>query len=798
MHMKRIISGLLSAALLAGMLVTAPAPASAAGGAAFTDIPDSVTANAAETLRVLGVVDGTGGTAYNPGGTLTRAEFCKMAVEILGRGSEEPAQRSRTIFTDVGPDHWARGYVNLAASINTDGSTGSSSGEDGSTSTGTRLIMGVGDGTFQPNRPITYGEAVTMLMRILRYSDKDVASGTNWYDGYVGLAESSGLAEGLNVSGGSNLTRGQAAILFYNLLFTSPKDSTDIYLTSLGGSLEDNVIVLATDATAEDGTGGSVRTTSGTYKTDRATFSSELCGTKGQLVLDKDKKLLAILPEEGYTFRGVTVMGSPEANAIPVAGEEKISVSLTTQVYQSDKTEPTTYEKIWTGLRTGTSLVLCFNGSGKLEYIYQTSAKDAAGEDNVMVAKNKPSGTSNPFSILTGGKTPQIYKNNIPAQVSDIQQYDVGTYDKNSNTLFVSDLRLSGLYEDAYPNSAAPTTVTMMGVTLDVLPCAVRDLATFQVGEKVTLLLTSSGQVAGAVSPDVAQSNMVGVAQVDSKDGVTVKLLDGLITLSGKTTMDEKTAQLFNGWLVTVSSYKKGYLSLNKISGHGASADLNLVTGKLGDKTLSPGVRFFEQVGNGALTEIQRDDITVDKIPAARITYVGYDWAGRVDKLVLNDITGDRYIYGMIYYEQGSSGDEDGENGVAYDTISVQNSSGTQSFTSFYADVRGGKMGGLAPSLDQLGGKSKLAAAMTLQSISGVLRSQFDVDSMVLTTNEIVLPISDQVECYNKSTGEWYKAEGENGNQEALKLALAFSNNLTVYYDRSPEQGGKVRIVVAE
>ena len=40
-----------------------------------------------------------------------------MAVEILGRGDEEPAQRNRTIFTDVGPDHWARGYVNLAASI---------------------------------------------------------------------------------------------------------------------------------------------------------------------------------------------------------------------------------------------------------------------------------------------------------------------------------------------------------------------------------------------------------------------------------------------------------------------------------------------------------------------------------------------------------------------------------------------------------------------------------------------------------------------------------------------------------
>ena len=229
MSVKRLISGMLAAALLAGLVTLAPA--SAAGSAAFTDIPDSTTANAAETLRALGVVDGTGGTAYNPNGNLTRAEFCKMAVEILGRGSEEPAQRSRTIFTDVGPDHWARGYVNLASSIPANGSSGgSTSGTDGEgTTASTRLIMGVGDGSFQPDRAITYGEAVTMLMRVLGYGDQDVATGINWYDGYVGLAISSGLADGLDISGSSILTRGQAAILFYNLLFTSPKNSTDIY-----------------------------------------------------------------------------------------------------------------------------------------------------------------------------------------------------------------------------------------------------------------------------------------------------------------------------------------------------------------------------------------------------------------------------------------------------------------------------------------------------------------------------------------------------------------------------------------
>ena len=525
--LQRLASGLLAAALLAGLLAAVPAGAAGSGG--FTDISDPVMSNAAEVLRLLDVVNGTGSGAFNPGGTLTRAEFCKMTVEIMGRGSEEPAQRGRTIFTDVNSTHWARGYVNLASSITLGG---------GEEKNGTRLIMGVGDGTFRPDRPITYGEAAAILMRVLGYGNSDVASGIHWYDGYVALARSSGLDEGLTLSGGSSLTRGQAAVLFYNLLFIKSKGSDAIYLSQLGGSVTDDVIILSTDAKAEDGTTGSVLTANGVYKTGHAAFSSTLNGTRARLVLDREKKLLAILPDEDSTFRSVVVMGSPQANAIPVVGGDSVSARLTTPVYMSDGTE-STYEKIWTGLRSGTGLVLCFNGSGQLEYIYQRSAADASSDSSVMVAKNVPNGKTNPFSLIMQGSTNyQIYKNGIPADLTDLRQYDVGVWDSTSGTLVVSDLRLSGLYEDAYPNSMAPTTVTLMGHTFEVLPSAVQDLSNFKVGSKITLLLTASGQVAGAVSPNVARSNIVGVAKM-SGSNATIELLDG-ITVSGSTSYDEK------------------------------------------------------------------------------------------------------------------------------------------------------------------------------------------------------------------------------------------------------------------
>lgn len=802
MRFRRFLSGLLSAALVVGLLVLPPA--SAAGTSGFTDIADARTADAAEMLRLLGVVDGTGGTSFKPGGTLSRAEFCKMTVEIMGRGDEEPAQRSRTIFTDVGPTYWARGYVNLASSITIGGGTG----EDAPA--GTRLIMGVGDGTFQPNRPITYGEAVTILMRVLGYSDGDVATGTNWYDGYVGLGQSSGLADGLTISGGDNITRGQAAILFYNLLFTESKGGDQIYLTTLGGSLENNAIILSTNATADDGTTGSVLTTSGTYKTDRATFDETLNGTRGQLVLDKEKKLLAVLPEEGSTLRSVTVMGTPEANAIPVLGDETISVTLQTPVYKSDSQSADTYEHVWTSLRSGTPLKLCFNGSGQLDYIYMSAGGAVVSDDNVLVAKNKPSGTSNPFASLSDGKTPQIFKNGIPADLTDLRQYDVGTYDAGSNTLFVSDLKLTGLYENAYPNSNAPSTVTVMGAELNVLPSAIPDLAQFKVGDRMTLLLTTTGQVAGAVSTDVAKSNAVGVAKVtaggEGSDGTAeITLLDGLITLKGSTTGSEK----LNGYLVTVSSGRRGYLTLSRVNGKGASGILNLTTNRVGTKALSEGARFFEQVGNGELVEIERSDITVDTVPANKITYVGYDWAGRVDKLVLDDVTGDRYDYGMIYYRP--AGPQDVENAVpdpdtgkvpqTYQNgeIRVTNGSGQQSYVVGSVEgAKSGRYGGIAGSLDTLNGKHRLAGYVPLTSADGIRRSQIDTSTMMLTTNEMVLPISSQVQIYSEATGGWYTVSKDASAKDNLERALAFSNDMTVYYDRTPGEGGKVRIIVLE
>ena len=106
---KRVFSLLLALVLT---LSAAAIPASAAES--FSDVTDKKTAQNVEVLRLLGVIEGNGAGQFNPSGLLTRAEFCKMVVVLMGKGSDAMRYKTVTIFPDVRATHWAAGYINLA------------------------------------------------------------------------------------------------------------------------------------------------------------------------------------------------------------------------------------------------------------------------------------------------------------------------------------------------------------------------------------------------------------------------------------------------------------------------------------------------------------------------------------------------------------------------------------------------------------------------------------------------------------------------------------------------------------
>lgn len=294
---KRVFSALLALVLTLSAVVL---PASAAGS--FSDVSDKKTAQNVEVLRLLGVVEGNGIGQFNPYAQLTRAEFCKMLVTLMG-SSDVLRYKTVTIFPDVRASHWAARYVNYAVR-------------------GEKLLSGMPDGTFQPDRAISYGEAVTILMRLLR-TDADAASGGIWPEGYIDLAKASGVSAGVELAGGAAISRAQAAQLFVNVLGAKATSSntdkdgetsttTRVYNPANCVSRE-RVTLIALNGNTARVSGGKKNS----YDLVRPSSATVLNGLKGDLLFDADGKVLTFVPVVSSTT------GAAVSNAAVILSADK-------------------------------------------------------------------------------------------------------------------------------------------------------------------------------------------------------------------------------------------------------------------------------------------------------------------------------------------------------------------------------------------------------------------------------------------------------------------------------------------
>jgi len=791
---KRLISILLA---LAALLTLIP------GAGAFSDITDTASAREVAVLQMMGVVNGTSATAFSPNGTLTRAQFCKMAVTFWGKGGEEPVYRSRTIFPDVRSTHWARGYINLAVSITI--------GADEDGKGGTKLIRGMGDGTFRPDRPITYAESVTILLRLLGYSDTD--AGMSWPQGYLDLAAKAGLSAGQNLSAGAALTRAQAAHLFYTALSATGKNG-EPYYASLG-TAETGVILMDADTTAADGASGAMQTSSGTFKTRYAAAPAELEGTRGTLVKDSEGRAIVFFPRGAQETVVIRKAESDKDGETVQAGwltdqtGKRRKIKPACPVYTSE--EKKTWADVWTDLRGGTAVTIFYTDAGEIDCLYLGGGSPADSED-VVVARNG----SGDFSALTGSSAYTVYRDGMPASAGEICKYDVATYDAAARILSVSSAKLTGRYDDARPNPVSPSSITILGVSLPLTEQAGEELGKYQIGDTVTALLTADGRVAGIVPASEVREDNVGVLTA-SGDTMKVKLLSGY-EISGRSARVEPSKQenaLQVGELVRVTSAASaGSIYVDRLIATSAYASLDLRARRLGSTPLTGGCRFFDRAPLSAAVEIDAGELPGQTVDGSKIAYAHKTTGGSIDLLVFADVAGAAYTYGQVrivpekiltgkYYKKDDNGEyvecdpEDPDGKADYYTIntfSLVNSDMPNGSTSLKPNLQSSFTGaayneflGLANTPD---GKS-IASASRLTGRTGVRRTDFiSRDNRdYLTIDGQVVPVAKKVQCYSAAAGTWFKS---------LSEARAYSDNLTVYYDKTPGQGAQIRVVVAE
>ena len=729
---RRIITFLLAVCMTVSLLAV---PAGAASGATvtFSDIGDRSTAMAVESLRLLGVLDGYGDGTFRPGTVLNRAQFCKMAVYAMNGSSELSRYRTVTIFPDVKLSHWAAAYINMAAK-----------GKD--------IISGYADGRFHPDRTVTVGQAVTILMRMLGYKDEDI--GGIWPDSYMAEAATVGLTEGVSTNGSAGLTRAQAARLFLNLLRTQTKEGGTTFASTLGQTVQG--VLLSADT---EGGEGRLRLSTGTYTlTEGKASNGMLNGMKGTLIVDsKSGRALTFVPEDLGSSKTV-VLASAKATEMTDTSGNTYTVKSDTQVFQNG--EAGSWGEAYTWLNAGTSVTLYLDAAGNVDYVFVGGGGNAT---SAVIVYEK--GSTAGFASLAGGATGYtIYKNGVRASSGDMRKYDVATYSAVTNCIRVSDTRITGYYEDCSPNPSEPSKITVLGHEFNVLPSAMQTVSKFRPGDQITLLLTEDNQVAGAVEATgtTASGNAIGIAEVSS-GSATVNLLCG-IQVKGSVKLSASDVERLNGQLVRVSSSKKDGLSLTRLTG-GVSGDLDVENGKLGSRELAENVIIFQNDGSG-LTAISLSQITEAKVPSSQITYAGTDWADRVKVIVLNSVTGSGYIFGRAHYT--ANYDEEG-NRVGNAQLSVEYGEGktTATFETGYV-VRNGDIVGIT--IVTAGNTQRIGSLIYPDELRNVPNAAWSGKGAV-TVNGRTYTVPASLPCYNRETKEWV----------TLTEARAYADSATLY-----------------
>ena len=731
--MKRRITTFLLAVCMTVSLLAVPAGAASGATVTFSDIGDRSTAMAVESLRLLGVLDGYGDGTFRPGTVLNRAQFCKMAVYAMNGSSELSRYRTVTIFPDVKPSHWAAAYINMAAK-----------GKD--------IISGYADGRFHPDRTVTVGQAVTILMRMLGYKDEDI--GGIWPDSYMAEAATVGLTEGVSTNGSAGLTRAQAARLFLNLLRTQTKEGGTTFASTLGQTVQG--VLLSADT---EGGEGRLRLSAGTYTlTEGKASNGMLNGMKGTLIVDsKSGRALTFVPEDLGSSKTV-VLASAKATEMTDTSGNTYTVKSDTQVFQNG--EASSWGEAYTWLNAGTSVTLYLDAAGNVDYVFVGGGGNAT---SAVIVYEK--GSTAGFASLAGGATGYtIYKNGVRASSGDMRKYDVATYSAVTNSIRVSDTRITGYYEDCSPNPSEPSKITVLGHEFNVLPSAMQTVSKFRPGDQITLLLTEDNQVAGAVEATgtTASGNAIGIAEVSS-GSATVNLLCG-IQVKGSVKLSASDVERLNGQLVRVSSSKKDGLSLTRLTG-GVSGDLDVENGKLGSRELAENVIIFQNDGSG-LTAISLSQITEAKVPSSQITYAGTDWADRVKVIVLNSVTGSGYIFGRAHYT--ANYDEEG-NRVGNAQLSVEYGEGktTATFETGYV-VRNGDIVGIT--IVTAGNTQRIGSLIYPDELRNVPNAAWSGKGAV-TVNGRTYTVPASLPCYNRETKEWV----------TLTEARAYADNATLY-----------------
>ena len=377
----------------------------------------------------------------------------------------------------------------------------------------------------------------------------------------------------------------------------------------------------------------------------------------------------------------------------------------------------------------------------------------------------------------------KVYRNGSVAAASAVQNYDIVYWNAAMGTVWAYAKKATGPIQAIGPSGAAPSSVTVAGRTYSIetssAAYALSDLGQYHLGDTVTLLLGRSGGVAAVADVSASAGERVGVVTASERssypDGSGGAYSTQTVTLLAT---DGQTYQY-----QTQGSYKTGSLVRATVAAQGGQVTLRgLNSASLSGKVNKDGTRldkyaFAQEAeildiseGRGAVLYPSR--LAGLSLDHSEIKYYSLNPQGEIETLILNDVTGDAYQYGIITHFE-----ETGEGMNRF--CSYQYDVGGVSYT-LSGSTRFQAIGGPVRILGDLSNPDRLYPLIQAQA-GQIVGSQFVSGSQKYT-------LSDSVAVYEFRSGQYFLS--------SLARAEESQGSLTAWYDKAESDGGRVRIIV--
>jgi len=257
-----------------------------------------------------------------------------------------------------------------------------------------------------------------------------------------------------------------------------------------------------------------------------------------------------------------------------------------------------------------------------------------------------------PFTPLS------VYRNDKVSSSAELNKYDVYYYSESLQTVWIYTRRAAGRITAVSPSASAPTAITVAGSSYKlgstIVASKVSSLNGGGVGEVVTLLLGMNNEVADIVTGDEADSVFYGVVQSSSRNlvedngadvlqRVSVMCTDGVV----RTVNVDKSLNFPKGWLVEIGVTPEGE-TVEGIDNKSLSGRVSDDASMLGDYAFADDVQILDTTAEGVAGTVRPSRLSGTELNLLNVRYYTLNEQGQIDRLILNDVTGDLWTYGVL------------------------------------------------------------------------------------------------------------------------------------------------------